>query len=229
MTMMTKVEARELQWFATRMKRPSNPGRRTCVLAADYETYRNRAGQMCKRRLPKTGQRVFVPELLARRAGFSVFLPVKKDWRQINRCRPDRQLVTYPLLVDWMFVGWPVGENRFHDLMDLNVVVGVLGMGGRPLVIPEARVIGLMQQWGGGVLSPDMRRYMRKGAEFCVGDQVRVVAGPLAEQDVRVVDIKGPETRAVLQLFGGDIEVDIATNALEGVGLLRSCVSDAPR
>lgn len=220
MTMMGKIEAQELQWFATRMKRPNNPGRRTCVLGADYESYRNRAGRMCKRRVPKTGERVFVPELLVKRAGFEVFLPVKKEWRKANQFRRERELVTYPLLADWMFVGWPVGEARFHELMALDVVVGVLGTGGRPVAIPEARVIALMRQWGGGVLSPQMRRYMKKGAEFCVGDTVRVVAGAMADMDVRVVEVNGPETKAIVQMFAGDIEVIFSTETLEGVGLL---------
>lgn len=108
--MMGKIEAQEMQWFACRVKRKQMGGIRTVTVGGEFEAYRDRAGRVRKRRVDGTGDRVFLPEHLLRRAGFEVFLPVKKVLRRKNRFSPDKVLVSQPLLVDWMFVGWPVGK-----------------------------------------------------------------------------------------------------------------------
>lgn len=215
--LMGKIEAQEMQWFACRVKRKQVGGIRTVTVGGEFEAYRDRAGRVRKRRVDGTGDRVFLPEHLMRRAGFEVFLPVKKVLRRKNRFSPEKVLVSQPLLVDWMFVGWPVGESRWHDLMELDVVTGVMGTGGRPVEIPPARVMRLMRQWGGGQLSPECHRYLKTGCEFAVGDTVRVVAGPLDGQEVRVVDASGPSVRALLNILGGEIEVKIRSDLLEAV------------
>lgn len=215
--LMGKVEAREMQWFACRVKRKQVGGIRKVTVGGEFETYRDRAGRARKRRVDGTGDRVFLPEHLLRRAGFEVFLPVKKVLRRKNRFSPDKVLVSQPLLVDWMFVGWPVGESCWHDLMELDVVTGVMGTGGRPVEIPPARVMRLMRQWGGGQLSPECHRYLKSGCEFAAGETVRVVAGPLDGQEVRVVDAAGSSVRALLNILGGEIEVEIRSDLLEAV------------
>ena len=215
--LMGKIEAQEMQWFACRVKRKQVGGIRTVTVGGEFEVYRDRAGRVRKRRVDGTGDRVFLPEHLLRRAGFEVFLPVKKVLRRKNRFSLDKVFVSQPLLVDWMFVGWPVGESRWHDLMELDVVTGVMGTGGRPVEIPPARVMRLMRQWGGGHLSPECHRYLKTGCEFAAGDTVRVVAGPLDGQEVRVVDASGPSVRALLNILGGEIEVEIRSDLLEAV------------
>jgi len=214
---MGKIEAQEMQWFACRVKRKQVGGIRKVTVGGSFETYRDRAGRVRKRRVDGTGDRVFLPEHILRRAGFEVFLPIKKVLRRKNRFSPDEVFVSQPLLVDWMFVGWPVGESRWHDLMELDVVTGVMGTGGRPVEIPPARVMRLMRQWGGGHLSPECHRYLKTGCEFVAGDTVRVVAGPLDGQEVRVVDASGPSVRALLNILGGEIEVEIRSDLLEAV------------
>ena len=79
-------------------------------------------------------------------------------------------------------------------------------------------MVELMHRWGGGLLSPEVRRYMRRGKEFNVGDSVQVVAGPLLGQDVRVVDISGPSARVVISILGGDVEAQINVDFLAGNG-----------
>jgi transcription termination/antitermination protein NusG len=217
MSIMGQVGVQSLQWFAVRTK-SINPGRRTCVLGAEFETYRNAQGRVCKRRKPNTGKRIYVPEHLARRAGFEVFLPVRKVWQSTDRFSKKKELVTYPLLAGWMFVGWSAFESRWHELMSLGVVVGVMGTGGRPIRISEADMFRLMRRWGGGVLSPEFQRYMRRGKEFDLGDSVQVVAGALAGQEVRVVDISGPSARVVVDLLGSKTEVQVRVDYLEGTG-----------
>lgn len=215
--LMGKIEAQEMQWFACRVKRKQVGGIRMVTVGGEFEAYRDRAGRVRKRRVDGTGTSVFLPEHLLRRAGFEVFLPVKKVLRRKNRFSPDKALVSQPLLVDWMFVGWPVGESRWHDLMELDVVTGVMGTGGRPVEIPPARVMRLMRQWGGGQLSPECHRYLKTGCEFTAGDTVRVVAGPLDGVHVRVIDVTGPTVKAALDILGGEVVTEIRSDMLEAL------------
>jgi len=217
MSIMGKIEAQELQWFAVRVKRKQVGGIRTITIGGAFEAYRDKSGRVRQRRVQDTGDRVFLPEHLLRRAGFEVFLPVKKVLRRKNRFSAEKQLVTQPLLVDWMFVGWPVGEARWHELMALDVVTGVMGTGGRPVSIPPGGVMQLMRRWGGGELSSECARYMRTGCEFAVGDVARVVSGPLDGAHVRVVDVTGPTVKATLDILGGDVLTEIRSSLLETI------------
>lgn len=215
--LMGKIEAQEMQWFACRVKRKQVGGIRTVTVGGEFESYRDRAGRVRKRRVDGTGDRMFLPEHLLRRAGFEVFLPVRKTLRRKNRFSAEKVLVSQPLLVDWMFVGWSVGESRWHDLMELDVVTGVMGTGGRPVEIPPARVMRLMRQWGGGQLSPECHRYLKTGCEFAAGDTVRVVAGPLDGVYVRVIDVTGPSVKAALDILGGEVVTEIRSDMLEAL------------
>jgi transcription antitermination factor NusG len=49
---------------------------------------------------------------------------------------------------------------------------------------------------------------------FGVGDTVRVIDGPLEGQDVRIVEVSGPSAKAVLNILGGDVEVQIDAGVL---------------
>lgn len=216
--MMSEITAQDMQWFACRVKRRQAGGIRKVTTGGAFETYRDRTGRVRKRRVEGTGQSVFLPEHLLRRAGFEVFLPVKKVLRRKNRFSPEKVFVSQPLLVDWVFVGWPAGENRWRDLMALDVVAGVMGTGGRPVQVSSSRMMGLMRQWGGGHLSPECQRYIKTGCEFAVGDVARVAAGPLDGQEVRIIDVDGPSVRALIAMLGGEIEVHIMGHHLKRDG-----------
>ncbi|MBQ4826571.1 hypothetical protein J4729_18770 [Leisingera sp. HS039] len=205
--MMGKIEAQELQWYAVRVVRKQVGGIRTVTVGGEFETYRNRQRQLRKRRINGTGDRVFLPEHILRRAGFEVFLPIEKVLRRKNRFSPEQQLVSKPKLVDWLFVGWPANQSRWHRLMELDVVTGVMGTGGRPVAIPQARIIRLMRQWGGGELSPECYRMMKSG--YAAGDVVKVPDGPFADFDFTVVDVSEKSVRGLVSIFGRDTPLDI--------------------
>jgi len=207
--MQGRIEADELQWFAVRMKRPQNPNRRTTVLGAEREAYRDRAGRARVRTVTGTGRRVFVHELLMQRAGFETFLPVRLEYRRVNWVSPEKHLVAFPLFADWMFVGWPKAQCRWADLMALDIVTGVMGTGGAPVEIKEDKMNDLMRTRGDGRRAPTRHRYMRPNAEYEVGDKVRATAGPLEGSVLEVVEIGRRSTRAVLDMIGGSISVDI--------------------
>ena len=214
---MQDIEAQEMFWFAVRVKRKQAGGIRSVTVGGEFEAYRDRAGRMRKRRIDGTGKRVFLPEHILRRAGFEVFLPVKKVLRQKNRFTHEKHLASQPLLVDWLFVGWPADEMRWYDLMALDVVVGVMGTGGRPALIPQSRVMQLMRQWGGGLLSPVCHQYVKQRREFAAGDIARVIDGPLEGVQVRIIDVGGPTVKAMVDILGGEVIAEIRSDVLDAV------------
>jgi hypothetical protein len=119
-----------MDWYAVKLKARQNGGRRETLLGVEYETYKAGNGRMVRRKVKGSGQRVFVPELVLQKAGFEVFLPVKREWQRISRFRPEKELRSRPAMEGWLFVGWPAGQARFHELMALDVVAGVMGAGG---------------------------------------------------------------------------------------------------
>lgn len=194
-----------LQWYAMRMVPPTNGHRRTAKLGGEMATVKRRAGQRVyavARRKPGTGKRVFVPEHILRRAGFAVFLPVKKVWCRKHRFTTEQELVAFPIVADWLFVGWSLSEARWHELAALKVVTGVLGSDGRPVRIKGKTVAKLMQRWGDGV-PPAVRRVAVDAQRgLAAGDPVRVLSGPFEDFKGDVIDVDGTGARVAIDIFG---------------------------
>lgn len=212
MSMMGAIEAMQLEWYAVKLKARQNGGRRQTVLGVEFETYRARNGRMCRRKVKGSGTRVFVPEMLLRRAGFEVFLPVRKEWVKVSRFSPEKELRSFPAMEGWLFVGWPAGQNRFHELMQMDVVAGVMGAGGQPVRISDAKVRFMMRKFGSR-----KHRQVREAVQaprFAAGDLVRVDAGPFEGHDVRIHDVQRGSVSAVLKLLGKDTEVEIPEEIL---------------
>lgn len=214
---MGEIEAMRIEWYAARMLPLRNAGRRTAVVGAQRETFTDKAGRRRHRVVAATGQRTFVHELLLRRAGFEVFLPVRKEWRITDRFRKRKELVAYPLMTGWLFLGWPEGQPMWGKLADLGVVQGLLGDRGRPARISEAAVQRMMRRWGGGHLAPEHHRYLRTHHEFEVGDTVRVIDGPWTGYSFDVLDISSAGVSGVVQLLGRSVGVDFAPDLVEVV------------
>jgi transcription antitermination factor NusG len=218
MNAMTQVTAREIQWFAVRMKPNASGGPRTAIVDVEKEQYTNRAGQKAWRKVKGTGTRVFLPEHLMKRAGFEVFLPVKKVLRIKNRFTKEKHLVTVPLLADWMFVGLPIveGEYGWKKLMELDVVVGVMGTGGRPIQMSDATVMRLMRQYGGYSLPPAATERILARYNFKVGQVARVLDGPFEGLECKVVGLSGVSANVLINIFGRETPAVMLINILEG-------------
>ncbi|WP_162178747.1 transcription termination/antitermination protein NusG [Thioclava dalianensis] len=208
-------------WLLVRVKRKQVGGIKTVTVGGEFEAYRDRKGRARKRRVQGTGERAFVPEHILRRAGFEVFLPVRHVWRKRNRFTPEKVRVAQPLLVDWMFVGWPADQNRWEDLMALDVVMGVLGTGGRPVVMKRETVAKLMRQWGGGMLSARCHQIAKQGHQFETGDEVRISMPPWEGVAAYVVDAHGPSVRVMLKLFGRDVPAEFSKFSVMPAGKAR--------
>lgn len=205
------LERREIQWFAVRMKPNASGGPRTAIVDVEKEQYTNRAGQKAWRKVKGTGTRVFLPEHLMKRAGFEVFLPVKKVLRIKNRFTKEKHLVAVPLLADWMFVGLPVVDGEYgrgvpdwKKLMELNVVAGVMGTGGKPIQMSDATMMRLMRQFSSGRVPSDVKRRVAARRVLGVGDIAKVAYGPFENFDFRIVEVGDSSAKGVVNLFGRD-------------------------
>ncbi len=203
-----------LQWVAVRIKRKHASSIRTVTVDGQYETYRGRDGRTKRRLVKETGKRVFVPEQILRKAGFEVFLPVTKLQRRRSRYSAETKWVSYPLLADWLFVGWPVGEERWHQLMELDVVAGVMGYGGRPVAIAESMIVKLMRRWGGGRLSPRCFAMTKIVPAFETGDVLQVPDGPFEGVDFKVVGVDDTATHGLISLLARDTPLTLETSKL---------------
>lgn len=218
---MAHVSAPEIQWFAVRMKPSANGGQRTAIVDVEKEQYINRAGHQAWRRVKGTGKRVYLPEYLIRRAGFEVFLPVKKVLRVKNRFTKEKHLVSVPLLADWLFVGLPVVESEYGRgvpgwkvLMELDVVAGVMGTGGRPVLVPQARMSRLMRQWGDRGAKSKARRMPDQDKGHAVGDLVVVPDGPFEGFEFKIVDLKSSHAKGVVNIFGRETPLELKVSQL---------------
>lgn len=148
----------------------------------------------------------FITELQLQRRGFETFLPRRTVYRHANgvtaKQRKKRE-VARPLLVGWIFVGWPDGQNRWRDLFDCPGVVGVAGAEGKPARVQEAALRAFAKRFGGGLVTAHEReRFMRSRAEYSPGDTVRLLAEPMAGLTGRVVAVNKRQAQILLPLFG---------------------------
>lgn len=224
MSRMGEIEAMRIEWYAARMLPLKNAGRRTAIVNARHETYTDRAGRPRRRAVAGTGERMFVHELLLRRAGFEVFLPCRKEWRVTDRHRKRKTLVSYPLLTGWLFLGWPEGQPKWGKLSEMGIVQGLLGDAGRPGRIPEGVMQRMMRDWGAGRLAPEHHRYLRTHREFEVGDTVKVIDGPFEGFSFDVINISEAGVSGVLQIFGRDVPADFAAEQVEAIYTLHRYV-----
>lgn len=192
-------------WLLVRVKRKHAGGVRMVEVGGKFEAYRDRAGRARKRKVKGTGSPTFLPVLLLQRAGFEVFMPVEHKDRLKNRYTRERHLVPQPLLMDWVFVGWPEGQDRLAELVALDVVTGIAGENLRPTVVTHKLVLDIMRQWGGGMLSAACHRMVKVGHDLEPGDSARVVFGSMAGVRVQVAEVSGKKVQAVLELLGKKI------------------------
>lgn len=197
-----------LQWYAIRLRPPKGGHRRTTMVGGQMRDVKRRSGHVTKQRKPGTGKRVFVAEHILKAKGFAVFLPVKMHWRRKHRFTQEQELISVPIMADWMFVGWPLGQSRWRELSELNVVSGVMGTGGRPVQIKPEVVAKLMSRWGDGV-PPAVRRVANAAAQLVVGDQVSIADGPFEDFKGTVLDVDDDCATVAANIFGRETPVQV--------------------
>jgi transcription antitermination factor NusG len=161
-------------------------------------------------------QKEFVAQKILRRYGLRTFVPVRREWRRVNKFTADKLLRAFPLAPRYVFAGFKPGVPLWFDLFALPVVSGAVCICDRPMRLPTGEVVKMIRKLGGGLNAAEAARFMRTHHEFAVGDTVEVTAGPFEGMRVPVVSISGPRARVLLSLFGGAVDtIDMALDDLQ--------------
>ncbi|PCJ93191.1 MAG: transcription termination/antitermination protein NusG [Hyphomicrobiales bacterium] len=102
-------------------------------------------------------------------------------------------------------------DQAFHLIKDTPKVTGFLGSGNKPMPIPEAEAMRILQQVQEGVDRP------RPSISFEIGEQVRVSDGPLASFSghIEEVDEERSRLKVAVSIFGRPTPVELEFSQVE--------------
>lgn len=151
----------------------------------------------------------FAVEALLERRGFVALVPLRTEYRRVNRYVQRKREVSFPLVVRYVFVGFePAQLGRdsappWHRVFSISMVQAVVGADDRPWRMRGKETAEFLKEHARHV-APKEQQHMRTHREFAAGDLVRVVEGSLAGMEITVHRIVGTEARVLMPLFGKD-------------------------
>ena len=139
-------------------------------------------------------------------AGFSTYLPRLREWRRSHGRRIE---VRPPLFPGYCFL---TIEAQWHAARWSIGVIGLIMSGERPAVVADSIIQGIRTRERNGAVELPRRD------GFKIGDQVRVLAGPL-QGHLGLYHGQRPHERVLvlLALLGGQQRVELARGAIEVV------------
>lgn len=138
---------------------------------------------------------------------FHVYLPQIEVWSR----RVDRRLkILRPLFPGYLFVQFALTHERWVEILKTPGVAAVLGYDHRPFPIPEEQIFSIQTVLQSGLP-------VRYHPYLNVGDQVRIVSGPLTGAVGILVGVNEKRERLVISvdLLNRAIEVEIESYAVE--------------
>ena len=129
-------------------------------------------------------------DLQLRRHRLETFLPLQRSWST----RQDRRVqIEMPALPGYLFVRCALWPDTRALIKRSTGVIRVVESVGRPAVIPAAQVLSLrkaLEQGNGAANHPYLQ----------VGDWVRVLRGPMADVEGRLVRMAGDQHKLVINV-----------------------------
>jgi transcription antitermination factor NusG len=159
-------------------------------------------------------QKEYIAQKILTSWGASVYLPLARKLRLVNRYEKLRKNFAYPAIPGVVLIG-TYGEIDWYDLFKLRVVYAVLGLNGEPVTIPGPRLRKFLtdnSKTFGMSLEGEVDL-----SDFTVGDSVEITDGPLEGHIIDVRDIRGDHAYFITELFGGEQEAKIALDKLQKV------------
>lgn len=161
--------------------------------------------------LTRAGSELDVEALLTAE-GIVAVVPVRREWRRVNRYVKRKAQVRYSLLPRYVFVGFGAGQASDYDdevraicsiMRRLTLVQGVVGWDDLPRRM-VAREVAVFLRDLGEVIAPKWQKHVKSGKEFEIGDEAQITAGPFEGHIVKVDDVIGRQAKVTLDLlFGG--------------------------
>ena len=137
--------------------------------------------------------------------GFACFWPRFRKTRRHAR-RVDHILA--PLFPGYMFVQFDRDRDPWHAINGTYGVKRLVGAWSRPEAMPQAVMQGLFARCQGSVIQS-------VAPHLQAGQQVRLIAGPFADQLARIerLDDRG-RVRVLLNILGGEIPANVGIGDL---------------
>jgi transcriptional antiterminator NusG len=131
-----------------------------------------------------------------------IFVPTEKVFELV---RGHRKAVERRLFPGYLFAQMVLNEASWSLVRSTPKVIGFLGVGPLPAVIPEEEVGKVIQQVEVGMAAP------RSKTLFIVGEKVKVVDGPFRDftGTVETVNPTRSRVRVALSVFGRPTPVDL--------------------
>jgi hypothetical protein len=134
------------------------------------------------------------------RAGVPTFLPL----RELGPADPRACAPLYP---GYLFM------TDCHVPSVVTAARGIVSTAGGPIVVPPGMVERLMAKCDKDGVHSDHRH--RAGPQFAVGDEVRILCGPLMGAFGTIARINGHHLRVDINLFSRNAAVDLRTEQVE--------------
>jgi transcriptional antiterminator NusG len=142
-----------------------------------------------------------------RKIGLEIFLPIINV---LSRRRDRKQMIDVPLFPGYLFVHTSLEEQAYYEIIRQPGVVRILGYAGRQTPVPT-EVIESIQK-----ILASSRPYDPL-AHFKVGQQVRILDGPLAGTIGVLRKVRGKKRRLVVgvELFQRSVAVELDDETVE--------------
>jgi transcription antitermination factor NusG len=154
-------------------------------------------------------QREFDAEFMLERAGVSVLVPFKVEYRRPNRFVKAKREVRYPLMRGYAFAGFETPTPPWYTVLTTfrDVLRGVIGHNGEPYRFQPGVIAALAEM--SASKAPMPWRRMRTHHEFDVGDDVTILDGPYQDFTVSVEEISGKHAQVLISIFGDTFSAEI--------------------
>ena len=152
----------------------------------------------CERQKEKLAARIL------RASGYEASAVVRVELRRrTGRCktRQPTEIVKAP---GYVFAVLP-SDDELWKLRRFHLIHGYIACNGRPAHF-DARKLERFLRYERPEFA-DHERFMRTRQTFGVGDVVTALEGPLADHDLKVIDLQGREARVLVKLFGRELDV----------------------
>lgn len=146
-------------------------------------------------------------EARLKKIGLEIFLPIINV---LSRRRDRKQMIDVPLFPGYLFVHTSLEEQAYCEIIRQPGVVRILGYAGRQTPVPTEVVESIQK------ILASSRPYDPL-AHFKVGQQVRILDGPLAGTIGVLHKVRGKKRRLVVgvELFQRSVAVELDDEAVE--------------
>lgn len=144
-----------------------------------------------------------------------VYVPMRRDFRQINRYSKRKVLRNFALMPGYVFIA-PHSDVEWYEVLGVRHVRRVIAINRKPMYVFPAEMNALIEREKDGEFTAwDSERFMRSGHEFTIGDKVEIVIGPLTGCKAKVEEINEATARVLTEMFGSDRLVEVGLETLE--------------